>query len=103
MRSARHAFAVKLSKSGPTHAANRSDSEAPGGGANGLFNGGGIASLQAQVVGVLAVGAFTMVVSLVAWFLIKATMGMRVTPEDESRGLDISEMGMEAYAGDPLA
>jgi Amt family ammonium transporter len=77
-------------------------SEAPGGGANGLVNGGGFASLQAQAIGVLAVGAFTMAVSLVTWFAIKATIGIRVPAEDESRGLDISEMGMEAYPGDPL-
>jgi ammonia channel protein AmtB len=30
------------------------------------------------------------------------TVGMRVTPEEEIRGLDLSEMGMEAYGGDPL-
>ena len=76
--------------------------DAPGGGASGLFNGGGFGSLKAQLIGTLAVGAFTFTVSLIAWFLIRAALGLRVSPEDESRGLDISEMGMEAYAADPF-
>ena len=77
-------------------------SDAPGGGASGLFNGGGFAPLLAQVAGTLAVGAFTLAVSLLAWFIIKKTMGLRVMPEDEVRGLDLSEMGMEAYTADPV-
>ncbi|MBI3896255.1 MAG: ammonium transporter, partial [Acidobacteria bacterium] len=76
--------------------------DAPGGGANGLFNGGGFASLQAQLIGTLAVGAFTLTLTLIAWFIIKAVMGLRVDPEDEIRGLDLSEMGMEAYPADVL-
>jgi len=75
-------------------------STAPGGGADGLFYGGGLASLHAQLIGVAAVGAFTLLVSLAAWFLIKATLGMRVDRDDEIRGLDLSEMGAEAYAND---
>lgn len=77
-------------------------STAPGGGADGLLNGGGFASLQAQLVGVLAVIAFTLVVSLIAWFVIKQTMGMRVSAAEETQGLDLSEMGMEAYGADPM-
>jgi Amt family ammonium transporter len=73
---------------------------APGGGPNGLFNGGGFESLTAQAIGVLAVGAFTLTLSLLAWSIIKMVFGLRVTPEEESRGLDLSEMGMEAYPGD---
>ena len=76
--------------------------DAPGGGANGLFNGGGFASLQAQLIGTLAVAAFTLSLSLVVWFLIKQVFGLRVSPDVESQGLDITEMGMEAYAGDPM-
>ena len=75
-------------------------SEMPGGGASGLFYGGGFASLKAQLIGCVAVGGFTLVLSLVAWGIIKAIFGLRVDPEDEMRGLDITEMGMEAYAGD---
>ncbi|MBI4460635.1 MAG: ammonium transporter [Acidobacteria bacterium] len=75
--------------------------DAPGGGANGLLNGGGFGSLQAQLIGTLAVGAFTFALTLVAWFLIKLVLGMRVSPEEEMQGLDLSEMGMEAYPADP--
>jgi Amt family ammonium transporter len=77
-------------------------STAPGGGADGLLNGGGFASLQAQVVGILAVIAFTLVLSLIAWFVIKQTMGLRVSAAEETQGLDLSEMGMEAYGNDPM-
>ena len=77
--------------------------DAPGGGANGLFNGGGFASLQAQLIGTLAVGAFTLTLAYVVWSVIKMLLGMRVDAEDEMRGLDHSEMGMEAYPGDVMA
>ncbi|HEY7616083.1 MAG TPA: ammonium transporter [Terriglobales bacterium] len=77
--------------------------DAPGGGANGLFYGGGFGSLKVQVIGVLAVGAFTLPLCLIAWGLIKATMGLRVTPEAEIAGLDQTEMGMEAYPEDALS
>jgi Amt family ammonium transporter len=69
---------------------------------NGLFNGGGAGLLVNQLIGVFSAAIFTFVLSLVAWTIIKAILGMRVSPEEESRGLDISEMGMEAYAGDPM-
>ncbi|OFW26666.1 MAG: ammonia permease [Acidobacteria bacterium RIFCSPLOWO2_02_FULL_59_13] len=77
--------------------------DAPGGGADGLFNGGGIGSLTAQLVGTFAVGAFAFGVAFIAWSIIKAILGMRVDPEDEMRGLDHSEMGMEAYPVDLTA
>jgi Amt family ammonium transporter len=51
----------------------------------------------AQVKGVLAVGALVFPVSLVLWYVLKVTMGIRVTPEEESEGLDIGEHGNEAY------
>lgn len=50
-----------------------------------------------QVVGTVAVGAFVFIVSWVTWIIINATMGIRVTREEELRGLDISEHGMEGY------
>ncbi|MBI3934251.1 MAG: ammonium transporter, partial [Acidobacteria bacterium] len=76
--------------------------DAPGGGANGLFNGGGFASLWAQLVGTVAVGAFTLILALITWSVIKALFDLRVAPEDELRGLDLSEMGMEAYPADAI-
>ncbi|RMF26202.1 MAG: ammonium transporter, partial [Cyanobacteria bacterium J083] len=56
-------------------------------------------SIVAQIVGILAIGGFTVVFSLVAWLIIKAIFGMRVDIEEEIRGLDIGEHGMEAYSG----
>ncbi|MCH9046409.1 MAG: ammonium transporter, partial [SAR324 cluster bacterium] len=77
---------------------------APGGiDRDGLFYGGGFTLLGYQIVGVLAVGAFTFVGSLIIWFVIKVTVGLRVQPDAEVSGLDLSEMGMEAYAPDSVA
>ncbi len=63
----------------------------------GLFYGGGISSFANQLVGVVAVGSFVFVVSWVIWVIINATMGIRVTREEELIGLDISEHGIEGY------
>ena len=79
-----------------------STSAFPQGGPNGLFYSGEFTSLWAQFIGVVAVGAFTICLSLLVWVIIKWTLGLRVSPEDETRGLDLSEMGMEAYASDPM-
>jgi ammonium transporter, Amt family len=82
--------------------------EMPGGiDTNGVFVAGlgspeGWKFLGVQAVGVAAVGAFTFVGSLILWFIIKSTLGLRVSPEDEALGLDMSEMGMEAYPGDAI-
>jgi Amt family ammonium transporter len=64
---------------------------------NGILFGGGVTQLWAQLVGVVAVGAYTLAVSLIAWFAIKATMGVRVTAEEEIEGLDLGEHGNLAY------
>lgn len=63
----------------------------------GLFYGGGIGSFANQLVGVVAVGSFVFVLSWVIWVIINATMGIRVTREEELIGLDISEHGIEGY------
>jgi Amt family ammonium transporter len=73
------------------------DSMMPNTTGNGLFFGGGLALLTAQLAGVLAVGVFTFGVALLAWAVIKATMGIRVSPEEELEGLDIGEHGIGAY------
>ncbi|MGY9045507.1 ammonium transporter [Puniceibacterium antarcticum] len=57
----------------------------------------GNASLGTQLYGMLVVGIFTFVVSAVIWFIIKAVVGIRVSEEDEINGLDMAELGMEAY------
>ncbi len=55
------------------------------------------ASFGTQIVGIVAIGVFTFVTSFAIWMILKATMGIRVTAEAELTGLDVSEMGMEAY------
>ncbi|MCX7820784.1 MAG: adenylate cyclase, partial [Brevinematales bacterium] len=64
---------------------------------NGLFYGGGFKLLLAQLTGVVAVGLYTFLFALFIWFVIKATIGIRVTKEEEILGLDIGEHGQEAY------
>jgi Amt family ammonium transporter len=66
---------------------------------NGLFTGGGMTLLMAQLKGVVAVGVYTMVASLVFWFAIKAIVGLRVGKEEEEIGLDVGEHGQVAYTG----
>jgi Amt family ammonium transporter len=65
----------------------------------GLFYGGGVGQLGLQIVGVLSVALFTVVMSTIFWLVIKAVFGLRVTAEEEMKGLDIGEHGMEAYSG----
>ena len=55
------------------------------------------ASFGKQIAGVLIVGAFTFVVSWIVWTVLKLTMGIRVSEEEELAGLDNAELGMEAY------
>jgi len=57
----------------------------------------GSATLGAQITGILAYGIFTFAISLVLWFVLKMAMGIRVGEEEEINGLDMSELGMEAY------
>jgi Amt family ammonium transporter len=60
----------------------------------GIFGGG---DLVVQIIGIVAVGAFTVIASGIVWFILKVTIGLRVSEEDEQLGLDKSELGMEAY------
>ena len=57
----------------------------------------GEATLMGQITGILVVGGFVFGTSLVVWLILKATMGIRVTQEAEMQGLDMAELGMEAY------
>jgi len=57
----------------------------------------GDASFVTQAIGVVSIGAFVIVTSTIFWLLLKATIGIRVSPEDEDLGLDMAELGMEAY------
>lgn len=60
----------------------------------GIFGSG---SIVTQVIGIVAVGAFVCVISGIVWFALKATIGLRVSEEDEEMGLDRAELGLEAY------
>ncbi|MBU1124732.1 MAG: ammonium transporter [Candidatus Omnitrophica bacterium] len=64
---------------------------------NGLFYGGGFTLLKAQLIGVAGVAAYTFLISLVFWALLKMTMGIRVSLQEEVEGLDIGEHGNSAY------
>ncbi|WP_298568574.1 ammonium transporter [uncultured Aliiroseovarius sp.] len=55
------------------------------------------ASFGTQIMGFLAIGIFVFVVSFIFFGVIKATIGLRVSEEEEVNGLDMAEMGMEAY------
>jgi Amt family ammonium transporter len=79
------------------------DMFSPGTTGNGLFFGGGSELFQAQLIGVLAVGAFIFPASMVGWGLLKGLMGIRVPAEEEMEGLDINEHGLSAYPDFQLA
>ncbi len=59
-----------------------------------IFGGG---DLVAQITGIVAIGAFVSLASALLWLALKATMGIRVSAEHEDLGLDMAELGMEAY------
>lgn len=55
------------------------------------------ATLMGQVIPIAIVGAFTFVASFVVWLVLKITIGIRVSEEEEMMGLDAAEIGIEAY------
>ncbi len=55
------------------------------------------ASFMTQMIGVVSIGAFVIVASSLVWLVLKYTVGIRCSEEEEYRGLDITEIGMEAY------
>ena len=66
----------------------------------GLFYGGGFALLGKQLIGFFAVAAWTAVTITIAFLVIRATVGLRVTEEEEIEGLDPTEHGLaSAYSG----
>ena len=70
-----------------------------GDGPIGLFNGGGSAQLVSQLTGGLAYAVWAVVLSFIVFGILKKTVGLRVTEEEEVAGLDISEHGSIAYPG----
>jgi Amt family ammonium transporter len=71
--------------------------EAAGVGSPGLLYGGGTAQLGVQALGVVAVAAWALGGSAIVFALIKVTVGLRVSREEEIQGLDIGEHGMYGY------
>ncbi|MFS4580976.1 ammonium transporter [Phaeobacter sp. C3_T13_0] len=55
------------------------------------------ASLITQLTGIVVVALFVVISSAVVWLILRAVTGIRVTEDDEVNGLDMAEMGMEAY------
>ncbi|KMY68142.1 ammonium transporter [Desulfocarbo indianensis] len=65
---------------------------------DGLLHGGGFTQLGIQIMGTVACAAFAMACMAVVFAAVKAIIGLRVSVEEEIRGLDIEEHGMEAYS-----
>ena len=61
-----------------------------------VFN-NGEATILGQIVGILGIFGWVFIASLVIWYALKATVGIRVSEEEEFSGVDISETGIEAY------
>jgi Amt family ammonium transporter len=75
------------------------DRFSPGTTGDGLFFGGGWKLLGVQALGMVSVFAWCMIAGFALFYVIKHLVGLRVTREEELRGLDIDEHGMEAYSG----
>ena len=60
----------------------------------GIFGDG---SVVTQLIGIAAVGAWTLITSAIVWGVLKVTIGLRCSEEDEYEGLDKAELGLEAY------
>ena len=65
----------------------------------GLFNGGGTDQLISQLIGALAYTFWAAVLAFVFFYILKISIGLRVTKEEEIEGLDIAEHGIRAYPG----
>jgi Amt family ammonium transporter len=68
-----------------------------GAGANGLFEGGGIAQLGKQALGVVVVGAFSFIGTWIIAMILDKTIGLRASEEDEVTGLDLTQHAETAY------
>lgn len=58
---------------------------------------GSAAPFMTQLIGTVSVGAFAFIFSFIVFSILKFTIGVRVSPEEEAEGLDIGEHGQEAY------
>ncbi|MEH6753219.1 MAG: ammonium transporter [Alphaproteobacteria bacterium] len=60
----------------------------------GIFGAG---MLGVQIIGIVSIAAFVIITSSIVWLVLKYTMGIRVSEEEEDIGLDMVELGLEAY------
>jgi len=60
----------------------------------GIFGGG---DLLVQIIGIVAIAIFVVITSSIVWLALKYTIGIRASEEDEDTGLDMVELGLEAY------
>ena len=58
----------------------------------------GTGDLKAQIIGTLSISAFAFVTSFILFDTIKLIMGVRVSEQEESEGLDVAEHGSPAYS-----
>ncbi len=56
-----------------------------------------VGQLITQLTGIGAIGAFVVLTSTIFWLMLKFSIGLRADPEEETAGLDVTELGMEAY------
>jgi Amt family ammonium transporter len=54
--------------------------------------------VKAQLIGIATVGVFTVLFCLIVGLILKFTLGLRVSPEEELEGLDLGEHGLKAYS-----
>ena len=65
---------------------------------NGLFFGGGTSLLITQLIGVLTIGGFSFVITFLIMKLMKKTIGIRISREEETAGIDAVSFGVESYS-----
>ena len=75
------------------------DKFSPGTTGDGLFFGGGWKLLGAQSLGIISVFTWCIITGFLLFYVIKQLVGLRVSRDEELRGLDIDEHGMESYSG----
>ena len=68
----------------------------------GLFYGGGIDQLLVQAIGVVIVAAWVLGTSAILFKVLKSTVGLRVSAEEELAGLDVAEHGSPGYGPEPV-
>jgi len=68
----------------------------------GLFYGGGADQLISQLIGVVSIAAFVLITSGLLFFVLKKTIGLRVSEQEEIEGLDVHEHGAPGYADEML-